>query len=147
MCTHCFTCACFASSEPFNHFLQIQGAGTCGEVRRAINRATGKEYAVKVISLGLMGGFSGNRSKEAKSMEAEARILQSLDDHPYITKFYDVFVAPGVAMYLVMEVNTHFGIFPLFIRVPANMFCLYVLQLLKGGDLFDRYVLECGTES
>lgn len=93
----------------------FQGAGTSGEVRRAIHRATGKEYAVKVISLGLIGGFNSKKNKEAKSMEAEARILQSLDDHPYITKFYDVFVAPNVAMYLVME-------------------------LLKGGDLFDRYV-------
>jgi serine/threonine protein kinase len=45
-------------------------------------------------------------------VEQEVALLQKLD-HPYITSFIDVFVHPGVAMYIVME-------------------------LVKGGDLFDR---------
>lgn len=47
-------------------------------------------------------------------MEREVSILQSID-HPYIVKLVEVFVEHGVAMYLVME-------------------------LVKGGDLFDSIV-------
>lgn len=70
------------------------GDGTSGEVRRAIHRQTGKEFAVKVISL--------RRQLDTKQMEEEVRLMQSLD-HPYIVQLVDVFVHNGVAMYLVME--------------------------------------------
>ena len=53
---------------------------------------------------------------DSTQMEQEATILRSLD-HPYIVKLVDVFVSPGVAMYLVME-------------------------LVAGGDLFDRIVQQ-----
>lgn len=88
----------------------VLGSGTCGEVRRAIHRQTGEQLAVKVIALG--GRNRANRFDE--TLEAEASILQALD-HPYVVKLRDVFVSPGVAVYLVME-------------------------LLHGGDLFDRIV-------
>jgi phosphorylase kinase gamma subunit/serine/threonine-protein kinase Chk2/calcium/calmodulin-dependent protein kinase I len=91
----------------------VLGSGTCGEVRRAIHRHTGEQLAVKVIALG--GRNRANRFEEASAaFEAEASILQALD-HPYVVKLVDVFVSPGVAVYLVME-------------------------LLHGGDLFDRIV-------
>ena len=48
------------------------------------------------------------------AIQAEAEILRSLD-HPYVVKLYDVYVSPGNAIYLVME-------------------------LVRGGDLFDRIV-------
>jgi len=100
--------------EQFYDIRDILGAGTVGEVRRAIHRRTGEERAVKVISL--VGRNRGVRLTDEASatLEAEASILQALD-HPYIVKLHDVFVAPGVAIYLVME-------------------------LLHGGDLFDRIV-------
>jgi serine/threonine protein kinase len=96
------------------------GSGTCGQVRRAIHRKTGKMVAVKIISMGGTGGIHRTLSKVSKegildpNIQAEVSILQSLD-HPYIVKLLDVFVHPGKAVYLVME-------------------------LLQGGDLFDRIV-------
>ena len=84
------------------------GDGTSGQVRRAIHKQTGQEYAVKVISL--------RRQLDTTSMEQEVSLLQSLD-HPYIVQLVDVFWQAGIAMYLVME-------------------------LIKGGDLFDRIVAQ-----
>lgn len=96
------------------------GSGTCGQVRRAIHRKSGEMVAVKVIAIGGPGGIHRTLSKVSKegildpNVQAEVSILQSLD-HPYIVKLLDVFVHPGKAVYLVME-------------------------LLQGGDLFDRIV-------
>jgi Protein kinase domain/FHA domain len=58
--------------------------------------------------------ISLRRQLDMTIMEREVSLLQSLD-HPYVVQLMDVFVHHGVAMYLVME-------------------------LVKGGDLFDRIV-------
>lgn len=87
---------------------EVLGDGTSGQVRRAIHRQTGQEFAVKVISL--------RRQLDLTSMEHEVSMMQSLD-HPYIVQLVDVFVHHGIAMYLVME-------------------------LIAGGDLFDRIVQQ-----
>ncbi|KAL3923697.1 MAG: hypothetical protein SGILL_001505 [Bacillariaceae sp.] len=92
--------------EAFYEFREVLGDGTSGQVRRAIHRQTGQEYAVKIISL--------RRKLDMSMMEREVQLLQELD-HPYITSLVDVFVQPAVAMYIVME-------------------------LVKGGDLFDQIV-------
>jgi serine/threonine protein kinase len=94
----------------------LLGTGTCGEVRRAIHRRTGDERAVKIISITErgMGGANFFSKEKLSAIQAEAEILRSLD-HPYVVKLFDVFVAPGKAIYLVME-------------------------LIRGGDLFDRIV-------
>eukprot|EP00574_Skeletonema_japonicum_P001056 CAMPEP_0201741886 /NCGR_PEP_ID=MMETSP0593-20130828/47038_1 /ASSEMBLY_ACC=CAM_ASM_000672 /TAXON_ID=267983 /ORGANISM="Skeletonema japonicum, Strain CCMP2506" /LENGTH=1254 /DNA_ID=CAMNT_0048236225 /DNA_START=144 /DNA_END=3908 /DNA_ORIENTATION=+ len=94
----------------------LLGSGTCGEVRRAIHRRTGNERAVKIISITErgMGGANFFSKEKLSAIQAEAEILRSLD-HPYVVKLFDVFVAPGKAIYLVME-------------------------LIRGGDLFDRIV-------
>jgi serine/threonine protein kinase len=84
------------------------GDGTSGQVRRAIHRQTGQEFAVKVICL--------RRQLDTKQMEQEVSLMRTLD-HPYIVQLIDVFVQSGVAMYLVME-------------------------LVAGGDLFDRIVQQ-----
>ena len=94
----------------------VLGTGTCGEVRRAIHRRTGEERAVKIISFGGRNKSSRISAQVRAMIEAEANILRSLH-HPYIVKLYDVFVAPGSAVYLVME-------------------------LMNGGDLFDRIVAK-----
>ena len=85
------------------------GTGTCGEVRRAIHRRSGRECAVKIIQISRNGHYS---EEMLNNIIAEAEILRSLD-HPYIVQLYDAFVSPGKAIYLVME-------------------------LMLGGDLFDR---------
>ncbi|KAL7539507.1 hypothetical protein ACHAXR_009347 [Thalassiosira sp. AJA248-18] len=94
----------------------LLGTGTCGEVRRAIHRRTGEERAVKIISIGGRGGGAGPgmSSEKLSAIQAEAEILRSLD-HPYVVKLFDMFITPGKAIYLVME-------------------------LIRGGDLFDRIV-------
>lgn len=92
--------------ENFYDMREVLGDGTSGQVRRAIHRQSGEERAVKIISL--------RRHVDTSIMEREVKLLQSLD-HPYIVKLVEVFVRPGVAMFLVME-------------------------LVKGGDLFDSIV-------
>jgi hypothetical protein len=105
----------------------LLGTGTCGEVRRAIHRRTGEERAVKIISIN--GGRGGKRpshagggggniimsSENLTAIHAEAEMLRSLD-HPYVVKLFDTYISlsRGV-IYLVME-------------------------LIRGGDLFDRIV-------
>jgi hypothetical protein len=94
------------------------GSGTVGEVRRAIHRQTGQQRAVKIISLG--GRNRAQRFLESQAqLEVEAAILQQLE-HPYVVKLVDVYVSQQ-AVYLVME-------------------------LLHGGDLFDR-IIERGKYS
>uniref|UniRef100_A0A6S8XBD2 Protein kinase domain-containing protein n=1 Tax=Chaetoceros debilis TaxID=122233 RepID=A0A6S8XBD2_9STRA len=95
------------------------GSGTCGLVRRAIHRKSGKMVAVKIIAIGGAGGrnrsvLSSKKFEIDPIIQAEANILKQLD-HPYIVKLVDMFINPGKAVYLVME-------------------------LLHGGDLFDRIV-------
>ncbi len=92
--------------ETFYDMRELLGDGTSGQVRRAIHRQSGEERAVKIISL------RGQRNTAI--MEREVNLLKSID-HPYIVRLVEVFVRPGVAMYLVME-------------------------LVKGGDLFDSIV-------
>ncbi|KAG7364684.1 WD40 repeat-containing protein [Nitzschia inconspicua] len=92
--------------ETFYELREVLGDGTSGQVRRAIHRQSGKEFAVKIISL--------RRNLDMTAMEREVQLLQTLD-HPYITSLVDVFVQPRMFMYIVME-------------------------LVKGGDLFDRIV-------
>lgn len=95
------------------------GSGTAGQVYRAIHRKTGQERAVKIIPWSSGGG--ANRSFQRKGAaankthpwKAEAEILQTLE-HPYIVNLIDNYVSPS-GLYLVME-------------------------LLPGGDLFDRIV-------
>ena len=96
---------------------EVLGTGTVGEVRRAIHRQTGQERAIKIISI-------GGRNRAAHffvqaNVEAEATILQGLK-HPYVVQLVDVYVSSTV-VYLVME-------------------------LLHGGDLFDR-IIEKGKYS
>eukprot|EP00978_Attheya_sp_CCMP212_P037059 scaffold172237_cov52-Attheya_sp.AAC.2 len=101
--------------EEFYDFRDLLGSGTCGEVRRAIDRQTGEERAVKIIKTGGMNLSHSRRLLETdKTIMAEASILQSLD-HPHIVRLIDVFIAPDKALYLVME-------------------------MMDGGDLFDRIV-------
>ena len=106
----------------------VLGSGTMGEVRRAIHRRTGQAVAIKVIPIkrtknGHNTATNKNCNDSKNTMmisttttmeiEMEALILQKLQ-HPYIVKLMDVYMCP-TAVYLVME-------------------------LVQGGDLFDRII-------
>ena len=88
------------------------GEGTAGTVRRAIHRRTGVARAVKVIRI-QKRPFGGAAASALADVQAEAKILQEMS-HPYVVKLDDFYVTDS-AVYLVME-------------------------LLAGGDLFDRIV-------
>ncbi|KAL7559907.1 hypothetical protein ACA910_007275 [Epithemia clementina (nom. ined.)] len=97
------------------------GSGTVGQVFRAIHRKTGQKRAVKRIAW--TGGLpnrqifnrehNDNNQLQQHPWQAEAAILQQLN-HPYIVNLIDVYVNSN-ALFIVME-------------------------LLQGGDLFDRIV-------
>eukprot|EP00752_Nemacystus_decipiens_P011211 g9962.t1 len=89
---------------------EMIGHGTSGEVRRAINRTTGKQVAVKVIETRRFALTPGLTPKE---LVQEAEMLKRVD-HEYIIKLEDIFQTDQ-AVYLVMD-------------------------LVSGGDLFDRIV-------
>jgi len=113
---------------------EILGSGTCGQVRRAIHRKTGKVVAVKIIPLKkkmpkkkqtdlLQRQMQPSKSDttttttsntaEQEAIQEEATLLQSLS-HPYIVQMYDLHVDQRY-VYIVME-------------------------LVEGGDLLDRIV-------
>ncbi|CAM9269823.1 unnamed protein product [Discosporangium mesarthrocarpum] len=96
--------------EDFYDVREMIGHGTSGEVRRAIHRATGRQVAVKVIETRRFALTPGLTPKE---LVQEAEMLKRAD-HEYIIKLEDIFQTDG-AVYLVME-------------------------LVHGGDLFDRIV-------
>ena len=95
--------------EEYYQLGEIIGRGTCGDVMWAVERGTNTKRAVK--SIPVKASLRASRSEVLESIKAEVCMLKSLD-HPYIVKLVDAFVSPKT-VYLVME-------------------------LLHGGDLFDR---------
>ena len=103
----------------------LLGSGTVGNVFRAIHHKTGKELAVKRIpwtnaGLGSRQFHRANNNNKHQQKEpkdhpwlAEAAILRQLN-HPYIVDLIDVYV--------------------------SSTFLYIVMELLPGGDLFDRIV-------
>jgi serine/threonine protein kinase len=99
----------------------VLGSGTMGEVRRALHRRTGEAVAIKMIpiqrnTIGIPTNhamFMASNTSTTLEIEMEAEMLRKLQ-HPYIVKLIDVYTCPQ-AVYLVMEI-------------------------VQGGDLFDRIV-------
>eukprot|EP01039_Chlorochromonas_danica_P005844 gene5846-6436_t len=87
---------------------ELLGEGACGRVFLGIDKATGREWAVKVIDTRRLAQ-TNNMSIEAITKEAE--MLRSLR-HPNIIHLEDIF-SQGAHLYMVMELS-------------------------RGGDLFDR---------
>lgn len=77
--------------QDFYDVREMIGHGTSGEVRRAINRTTGKQVAVKVIETRKFALTPGLTPKE---LVQEAEMLKRVD-HEYIIKLEDIFQARG----------------------------------------------------
>lgn len=74
-------------AKDFYDVREMIGHGTSGEVRRAINRTTGKQVAVKVIETRKFALTPGLTPKE---LVQEAEMLKRVD-HEYIIKLEDIF--------------------------------------------------------
>mmetsp|Transcript_15054 Transcript_15054/g.46759 ORF Transcript_15054/g.46759 Transcript_15054/m.46759 type:complete len:487 (+) Transcript_15054:58-1518(+) len=86
------------------------GSGTIGKVYRAISRASGQFFAAKIIPT---RRFAFQRTFSAADLLEEARMLRNLC-HPAIVSVHDAYN-------------------------EADSFAI-VMQLVEGGDLFDRIV-------
>jgi len=86
------------------------GSGTIGKVYRAVNRVTGQAFAAKIIPT---RKFAFQRTFSFADLLQEARMLRNLS-HPAIVSVHDAYK-------------------------EADSFAI-VMQLVEGGDLFDRVV-------
>jgi serine/threonine protein kinase len=84
------------------------GSGSIGKVYRAIERKTDEAYAVKIIPT---RQFAFERSFSACDLLQEARMLRNVS-HPAIVSIRDAY--------------------------NEDAFLAIVMQLVEGGDLFDR---------
>lgn len=100
------------------YVFDVIGTGTYATVRRAVSIKTKQEVAIKIIDR-LKAG-STNLTKSWKEQLNEATLLEKLD-HPCIIKLLETVVTPE-KLYIVME-------------------------LAKGGELFDRLLLGAYPES
>ena len=92
------------------------GSGMCGTVHLCIHRETGEHYAVKIIDT---KKFSLSPGLSTKDLREEAEMMKRLN-HPNIIRIRDTFETDNI-IFIVME-------------------------LVRGGDLFDR-ILEKGKYS
>uniref|UniRef100_A0A8C0LD25 Serine/threonine-protein kinase Chk2 n=1 Tax=Canis lupus dingo TaxID=286419 RepID=A0A8C0LD25_CANLU len=88
------------------------GSGACGEVKLAFERKTCKKVAIKIISKRKFAIGSEREADPALDVETEIEILKKLN-HPCIIKIKDFFDAEDYYI---------------------------VLELMEGGELFDRVV-------
>ncbi|XP_067010659.2 serine/threonine-protein kinase Chk2 [Anabrus simplex] len=90
----------------------VLGTGACGEVRIAFDKKTCKQYAIKIISKkAYLTNGTKNHVNDPDKMMNEVIILKALR-HPNIIRIYDV------------------------VDTPNKLFI--VLELMEGGELFDR---------
>jgi len=92
------------------------GSGTFATVKLCINKCTGEKYAVKIIDKKKFALNHGSSRSDA--LMDEVKILKALS-HPHVIKIYDTY-----------ETEQHLYL---------------VLELITGGDLFDKIVdQKCG---
>ncbi|XP_074641732.1 serine/threonine-protein kinase Chk2-like isoform X2 [Tubulanus polymorphus] len=90
---------------------KVLGRGACGEVRLAFQKGTCSKYAVKIISKKAFSLGGQNHQNISPQIQSEIAIMKSLKHHAII-KIEDVIDTPDT-VYIVLE-------------------------LLEGGELFDR---------
>ncbi|KAI8872282.1 Pkinase-domain-containing protein, partial [Ramicandelaber brevisporus] len=76
---------------------RVLGRGSFAEVRHAINRMTGREFAVKVIDRRRFPP----KSRAAESIKRETSLIFGIN-HPFITRAYKAYEEPAF-LYIVME--------------------------------------------
>ncbi|XP_053325621.1 serine/threonine-protein kinase Chk2 [Spea bombifrons] len=89
------------------------GSGACGEVKLAFEKSTCKKVAVKIINKRKFKMNSSGNSEQPISVDTEIEILKKLN-HPCIIKIENFF--------------------------DSEDFYYIVLELMEGGELFDRVV-------
>ena len=100
--------------EKYN-LLEVMGVGSTSTVHRCVDKATGQQFACKVIDCQLIEErFQGMMAQFQTEIEA-LRQLQ----HPGIIRLYDVFIKTEDKIFIIME-------------------------LMEGGELFD-FVVQKGT--
>lgn len=114
----------------------VLGQGTVGCVRRAIHRATGTERAVKIIAPPRHFGGGGRAAfaapaGAATSVAVEAEILRQLK-HPYVVQLVDVYTSSSSSG------GGNNGFHQQQPPPPPTYYL--VMELMHGGDLFDRIV-------
>jgi serine/threonine protein kinase len=93
--------------------LEVLGVGSTSTVHRCVRKATGEEFACKVIDCQLIDEkFQGMMTQFQTEIES-LRLLK----HPGIIRLYDVYIKANDKIYIVME-------------------------LMDGGELFDYVVLK-----
>lgn len=93
------------------NFIKKLGSGACGEVWLGVNKQTGTQHAIKIIQRKKFSVMGSMPSQQ--NLLAEVDILAQLD-HPNVIRVHEMFDTPE-ALYIVLE-------------------------LAKGGELFDRIV-------
>eukprot|EP01035_Chromulina_nebulosa_P018278 gene18278-23955_t len=102
--------------EDFYELRHQLGVGAAGKVYECINKETGIKWATKVIDIKNMSSWTNNNTKESiEKIISEATLLRSLR-HPHIIHLEDIF-ADDRNLYLIMELS-------------------------RGGDLFDRLIAK-----
>lgn len=104
------------------------GKGSYSTVHRATQRKTGKSVAVKCIVLDTMS------DDEQQQLYHEVDILRSVD-HPNVLEFYGFFMEEGSNPIEGEMGSSH----PIDTYKQQKMYYL-VLELLEGGELFDRII-------
>lgn len=84
------------SMRNFYTLIEQIGEGTFGKVFRAVNKATGQEYAIKSIDKQTLS------QDEVNSMHLEVEIISQVD-HPNIVRAYEFFDEPKT-LHVVMEI-------------------------------------------
>ncbi|KAH0561384.1 ovarian-specific serine/threonine-protein kinase Lok-like [Cotesia glomerata] len=97
--------------------LKTLGSGACGVVRMVYSKQLNKSFAVKEISKKKSGIVSRSPFDDPDRIMNEVKILQALKN-PFIIKMADI------------------------IDTPSNLFI--VLELMEGGELFDRIRVNSG---
>lgn len=81
-------------------------SGNFGQIYAAFNKTTKRKYALKLMSKGTL-----SKENIMNYVYREEEILTKVPEHPFILKFYKMFIEPG--------------------------FVILVIQLFEGEDLFD----------
>ncbi|XP_063707542.1 phosphorylase b kinase gamma catalytic chain, skeletal muscle/heart isoform isoform X2 [Culicoides brevitarsis] len=118
---------------------EILGRGISSVVRRCIDKETGKEYAAKIIDLGIAEGSDSNQMLE--STRQEINILREVKGHPYIIELQDVFESDAF-MFLVFELCRHGELFDYLTSVVtlSEKKTRYIMrQVFEGVD----YIHSC----